>query len=49
MAKENEAKLLRRVKGDEKRAAFKSEVLKEQTRRVENAMVSKLLIQNLTN
>ena len=49
MAKENEAKLLRRVKGDEKRATFKSEVLKEQTRRVENAIVSKLLIQNLTN
>ena len=40
VAKENEAKLLKRAKGDEKRATFKREVLKEQTRRVDNAIVS---------
>lgn len=36
--KENEAKLARRLKGDEKRAAIKREVLEEQTRRVENTI-----------
>ena len=40
MAKENEAALARRMKGDEKRATIKREVLEEQTRRVENAIVS---------
>lgn len=40
MEKENTEKLARRIKGDEKRAALKREVLEEQTRRVENAVVS---------
>lgn len=40
LAKENEAKIARRMMGDEKRAAFKREVLEEQTRRVKNAIVS---------
>ena len=42
--KENEAKLARRLKGDEKRAAIKREVLEEQTRRVENTIVSSVFV-----
>ena len=44
MIKENEAKLARRLKGDEKRAAIKREVLEEQTRRVENSIVSSVFV-----
>jgi len=44
VAKENEAKLARRMRGDEKRATMKKEVLEEQTRRVENAIVSNRVV-----
>lgn len=40
LAKEKEAKLARRIQGDEKRAAMKKEVLEEQTKRIERAIVS---------
>ena len=44
MARENEAKLARRRQGDEKRAAMRKEVLEEQTKRVERAIVSNIVI-----